>query len=556
MNEQNPKPLNFLEQIIEQDLKDNTIKPHLLKFRFPPEPNGFLHIGHAKAICLNFGLGKKYKVPVNLRFDDTNPSSENIDFVNAIKKDIQWLGFKWTNECYASDYFEQLYNWAVELIKKRKAYVDSQTSEEIANQKGTLNIAGTQSPFRNRSIEENLLLFEKMKAGDFKESEHVLRAKIDMQSPNLLMRDPILYRVILDPHHRTGNNWHIYPMYDWAHGQSDYLEQISHSFCSLEFKDHRELYEWFLNHIYNSNKIRPKQREFARLNLSNTVMSKRKLADLVENRVVEGWDDPRMPTLSGMRRRGYPPEAIKNFIETIGISKRENLIEFPLLENKVREVLNKTASRRFAIINPLKLTITNYFENKQEYLSIQNNPEKPEEGTRQLPFSKTLYIEQEDFKEEASRKFFRLSLNKEVRLKYAYIIKAHTIIKDDNGKIIEVQCTYDPLSKSGSDTIESKRKVKGTIHWLCQKNAKKALLNTYSSLFLDNKPEETNKPLHTLVNPSSLKKSTIFIEESLTNSNPLETFQFERIGYFCTDENSTKQQAIFNSTVNLKEAKL
>ena len=430
--EENKKPLNFLEQIIEDDIA-NGLDRSKLRFRFPPEPNGYLHIGHAKSICLNFGLGLKYSAPVNLRFDDTNPTKEEQEYVDAIKEDIQWLGFNWANEFYSSDYFQQLYDWALKLIKEGKAYIETQTSEEIAQQKGTPTLAGINSPFRERSIAENLDLFERMKNGEFVEGSHVLRAKIDMASSNMHMRDPIMYRILNASHHRTGTNWKIYPMYDWAHGESDYIEQISHSICTLEFEVHRELYDWYLDQIYDTNKLRPKQREFARLNLNYTVMSKRKLLQLVNEKHVNGWDDPRMPTISGLRRRGYTPASIRNFSEIIGVAKRENLIDVSLLEFCIREDLNKTAPRIMGVIDPIKLIITNYPAEHEEWLDAENNQEDENAGFRKVPFSKELYIERDDFKEEADKKFFRLTIDKEVRLKNAYIIKATNVIKDENG---------------------------------------------------------------------------------------------------------------------------
>ena len=427
---------NFIEHIIDEDLQQG-LPQESLRFRFPPEPNGFLHIGHVKAICVNFGLGQKYNAPVNLRFDDTNPAAEEQLYVDAIKNDIQWLGFSWDNECYASDYFQTLYDWASDLVKAGKAYVDSQPSEDIASQKGTPTQAGEKSPYRSRSIEENLQLFAEMKEGNHKEGTHVLRYKGDMAASNMLLRDPVMYRILFQTHHRTGDKWCIYPMYDWTHGQSDYIEKISHSLCSLEFKPHRDLYEAFLNDVYESG-LAPKQREFARLNLNYTVTSKRKLMQLVQNNNVSGWDDPRMPTISGLRRRGYTPESLKNFIQAVGVAKRENLIDVSLLEFCVREDLNKTAPRMMAVLNPLRVVITNYPDDKTELLKAENNPEDPTAGSREVPFSKTILIEQEDFREEANRKFFRLKLGKEVRLKNAYIIKAESVEKDENGKIITV----------------------------------------------------------------------------------------------------------------------
>ncbi|MGB0305509.1 MAG: glutamine--tRNA ligase/YqeY domain fusion protein, partial [Flavobacteriaceae bacterium] len=478
---------NFIEHIIDDDLQQG-LSQESLRFRFPPEPNGFLHIGHVKAICVNFGLGQKYNAPVNLRFDDTNPAAEEQLYVDAIKNDIHWLGFTWDNECYASDYFQTLYDWAVDLIRAGKAYVDSQSSVDIANQKGTPTQAGQNSPYRSRSIDENLQLFTEMKEGKHNEGTHVLRYKGDMAASNMLLRDPVMYRILFQTHHRTGDKWCIYPMYDWTHGQSDYIEKISHSLCSLEFKPHRDLYEAFLNDVYESG-LAPKQREFARLNLNYTVTSKRKLMQLVQNKYVSGWDDPRMPTISGLRRRGYTPESLKNFIQAVGVAKRENLIDVSLLEFCVREDLNKTAPRMMAVLNPLRVVITNYPDDKTELLKAENNPEDPTAGSREVPFSKTILIEQEDFREEANRKFFRLKIGKEVRLKNAYIIKAESVEKDENGTITTVFCTYDPLSKSGSGTEESQRKVKGTLHWVSQNHAQQIQVRNYDRLFSDPNPD-------------------------------------------------------------------
>jgi glutaminyl-tRNA synthetase len=547
------KSLNFIEQIIEEDLK-NGLSADKLRFRFPPEPNGYLHVGHASAICLNFGLGIDYKAPVNLRFDDTNPSKEEQEYVDAIKRDVEWLGFKWDKECYASDYFQQLYDWAVELIKKDKAYVDSQTSEEMAQQKGTPTQPGTDSPYRNRSIEENLDLFTRMKNGEFEKGTHVLRAKISMGANNMLMRDPIIYRIMHAHHHRTGNNWCIYPMYDWAHGESDYLEQISHSFCTLEFLPHRELYDWFLNQIYDPTKVRPKQREFARRNLSHTVVSKRKLLQLVEEKHVTGWDDPRMSTISGMRRRGYTPNSIVNFANTIGIAKRDNLIDVSLLEFCVREDLNKIAPRVMAVLDPVKLVITNYPEGQEEWLEAENNPEEEVMTYRKVPFSKELYIEREDFQEEAHKKFFRLTLGTEVRLKNAYIIKGESVVKDENGNITEIHATYDVDSKSGSGTEASQRKVKGTIHWVSIPHAKEAEVRVYDRLFTNESPDKDKEvDFKEFINPNSLKVITGYVEPSLVTSKELDHFQFQRLGYFCVDRDSTAEKLVFNKTVGLRD---
>jgi glutaminyl-tRNA synthetase len=547
------KPLNFLEQIIEDDLA-NGLDRSKLRFRFPPEPNGYLHIGHAKSICLNFGLGLKYNAPVNLRFDDTNPTKEEQEYVDAIKEDIKWLGFNWANELYSSDYFLELYHWALKLIKEGKAYIDTQSSEEIAQQKGTPTMAGTNSPGRNRSVAENLELFEKMKNGDFEKGTHILRAKIDMASPNMHMRDPIMYRVLNASHHRTGNQWKIYPMYDWAHGQSDYIEQISHSICTLEFEVHRELYDWYLDQVYDIEKLRPKQREFARLNLNYTVMSKRKLLQLVEENLVSGWDDPRMPTISGLRRRGYTPLSIRNFSDTIGVAKRNNMIDVALLEFCIREDLNKTAPRIMGVIDPVKLVITNYPDNQEEWLEAENNQEDENAGYRKVPFSKELYIEREDFKEEANKKFFRLSIGKEVRLKNAYIIQATNVLKDENGTITEIHCTYDEDSLSGSGTEASMRKVKGTLHWVSIIHAVKAEVRLYDRLFIEEAPDtQKDKDFKEFVNPESLKVVTGFIEPSVKNVTTGDRFQFQRLGYFCVDKDSKENSLVFNRTVTLKD---
>ena len=551
------KSLNFIEQIIEEDLANGMPKENL-RFRFPPEPNGYLHIGHTKAIGISFGLGKQYNAPVNLRFDDTNPAKEEQEYVDAIKNDITWLGYEWANELYSSDYFQQLYDWAILMVKEGKAYVDSQSSEEMREQKGTPTEAGTNSPFRNRSVAENLDLFEKMKAGEFQEGEHILRAKIDMASPNMLLRDPIMYRVLHKEHHRTGNDWNIYPMYDWTHGESDYIEQISHSLCSLEFKPHRDLYNWFRDHVYEYGKEQfptpPKQREFSRLNLSYTIMSKRKLMRLVEDGVVSGWDDPRMPTISGLRRRGYTPASIKSFIETVGVSKRENIIDVALLEFKIREDLNKTAKRVMGVLDPVKVVITNYPEDKEEVLDASYNDYQEGFGSREVPFSKELFIEKEDFREEANKKFFRLKLGKEVRLKNAYIIKAESCTKDNEGNITEIQCTYDPLSKSGSGTEESTRKVKGTLHWVSVKHAINAEVRSYDRLFSDEAPDgHKDKDFMEFLNPNSLEVINAFVEPSLESANLGERFQFQRLGYFCVDDDTTSDALVFNKTVGLRD---
>ncbi|NKI31226.1 glutamine--tRNA ligase/YqeY domain fusion protein [Croceivirga thetidis] len=548
------RALNFIEHIIEDDLGNSHTKDDL-RFRFPPEPNGFLHVGHASSICLNFGLGERYKAPVNLRFDDTNPAKEEKEFVEAIKRDVEWLGFKWDKECYASDYFQQLFDWAVELIKAGKAYVDSQSSEEIAKQKGTPTDPGSNSPFRNRSVEENMGLFMQMKNGDFEEGEHVLRAKIDMASSNMLMRDPIIYRVVKSAHHRTGNDWCIYPMYDWTHGQSDYIEQVSHSLCTLEFLPHRELYDWFLDQLYEESKLRPKQREFARRNLSHTVVSKRKLLRLVEEGVVTGWDDPRMPTISGMRRRGYPPAAIRNFADTVGIAKRENLVDVSLLEFHVREELNKTSPRIMAVLNPLKVVITNYPDGHEEWLDAENNPEDETAGFRKVPFGRELYIEQDDFKEQANRKFFRLKLGGEVRLKNGYIIKAESCTKDKDGNVVEVQCTYDEKSRSGSGTEESLRKVKGTLHWVSVKHAYEIEVRVYDRLFKDENPDgHKDVDFMEFVNENSLTIIKGLVEPSVKEAKVGDKFQFQRLGYFNVDEDSIEGNLVFNRTAPLRDS--
>ncbi|MGW1454319.1 glutamine--tRNA ligase/YqeY domain fusion protein [Salegentibacter agarivorans] len=548
------RSLNFIEQIIEEDLQ-NTHKKEELKFRFPPEPNGYLHIGHASSICLNFGLGEKYNAPVNLRFDDTNPIKEEQEFVDAIKEDVLWLGFKWEKECYASDYFQQLYDWAVEMIKNGDAYVDSQTSEEIALQKGTPTEPGKESPYRTRSVEENLDLFEKMKNGETPERGHVLRAKIDMASPNMLMRDPVMYRCLHKNHHRTNDTWKIYPMYDWAHGESDFIESISHSFCTLEFLPHRELYNWFVEKVSKEGELKPKQREFARRNLSHTVVSKRKLMQLVEQGVVNSWDDPRMPTISGLRRRGYTPNSIRKFADSIGVGKRENMIDVAHLEFCAREDLNKTAPRVMGVLDPVKLVITNYEEGKEEWLEAENNPEDESAGSREIPFSRELYIEKEDFKESANRKFFRLTLGKEVRLKNAYIIKGEEVVKDSEGNITEIHCTYDPKSKSGSGTEESKRKVKGTLHWVSAKHALETEIRLYDRLFsVENPDGDKEKDYMEFVNTDSLEVIKGFVEPSLKSAGIQDKFQFQRIGYFCVDKDSKEGEPIFNRTVGLRDS--
>lgn len=548
------KSLHFIEQIVEENLS-NGFPQDNLRFRFPPEPNGYLHIGHAKSICLQFGLGLRYNAPVNLRFDDTNPAKEEQEYVDAIKEDLQWLGFQWAEERYASDYFQQLYDWAVVMIKKDKAYIDSQSSEDMATQKGTPTQPGVDGPYRNRSIYENLALFEGMKNGDFPEGSHVLRAKIDMKSTNMLMRDPLMYRILHRHHHRTGNDWKIYPMYDFAHGESDYIEQVSHSICTLEFVMHKELYNWFLDQIYDDNKVRPHQYEFARLNLNYTVMSKRKLLQLVQENIVNGWDDPRMPTISGLRRRGYTANSIRKFCEIIGVAKRENVIDYSLLEFCLREDLNKTAPRVMAVLDPVKVVITNYPEGKEESLEAENNQEDEAAGYRQVPFSRELYIEREDFLEEAPAKFFRLSLGNEVRLKNAYIIKGESVVKDADGNITEIHVSYDEDSRSGSGSEASQRKVAGTLHWVSIAHAVKAEVRLYDRLFIDEAPDShKEKNFLDFMNKNSLQTVVGYMEPSLAAANPEDKFQFQRLGYFNVDKASTTTNLVFNKTVGLKDA--
>lgn len=543
---------HFVEHIIEEDLASG-LDPTSLRFRFPPEPNGYLHIGHVKAICLNFELGKKYNAPVNLRFDDTNPAKEEQHFVDAIRKDVAWLGYSWDKECYASDYFEQLYAWAVQLIEEGNAYVDPQSPEEIAAQKGTPTMSGTLSPYRNQSPEDALRLFKEMKAGKHPEGSMTLRFKGDMASPNMLLRDPILYRILHKTHHRTKNQWCMYPMYDWAHGQSDYIEQISHSLCTLEFKPHRDLYDAFLDKLVQEG-LRPKQREFARLNLNYTITSKRKLQRLVEEKKVSGWDDPRMPTISGLRRRGYTPASLRKFVETVGIAKRENVIDASLLEFCVREDLNQTATRAMAVLNPIKVVITNYPDDDIETLKTENNPEDQKAGTRTMPFGKTIFIEQDDFKEEASRKFFRLQPGGEVRLKSAYIIKAESVDKDAEGNITTVFCTYDPKSLSGSGTLESQRKVKATIHWVESTNAQNIEVREYDRLFKTSSPDEDKAvDFMTHLNPNSFNIITAVAEPMLAEAKPGDRFQFQRLGYFVCDQDSSATSQVFNKTVGLRD---
>ena len=548
------KSLNFIETVIEEDIR-NGKNDSAVHTRFPPEPNGYLHIGHAKSICLNFGLAKKYNAPCNLRFDDTNPAKEDQEYVDSIKRDVEWLGFKWNGqERYTSDYFDQLYEWAIKMIKEGKAYVDHQTSEEIAAQKGEPTAPGIESPYRNRSVEENLAEFEKMRAGEYPDGACVLRAKIDMTSPNMHMRDPIMYRIIHATHHRTGDKWCIYPMYDYAHGQSDYVEGITHSICTLEFEVHRPLYEWFLDQVYDGGH-RPRQWEFARLNMTYTVMSKRKLLQLVNEGHVNGWDDPRMPTISGLRRRGYTPESIRRFCETIGVARRENIIDVALLEFSVRDHLNKIAPRVMAVLDPVKVIIDNYPEGKIETVMIENNPEDPESGSREVPFSREIYIERDDFMEDAPKKYFRLRPGGEVRLKGAYIIKAESVVKDSEGRITEIHCSYDPETLSGSGSEASMRKVKGTLHWVPAHAAVKAEVRLYDRLFNDEAPDgHKDHDFKEYLNPDSLRViENAVMEPSITKYKVGDSMQFQRLGYFCVDSDSTAEKLVFNRTVGLKD---
>lgn len=548
---ENIKSSNFIYDIIDDDLKNAKFKK--VHTRFPPEPNGYLHIGHAKSICLNFGIAKDYSGKCNLRFDDTNPTKEEVEYVESIKEDIKWLGFDWEDrEYYASDYFEQLYQFAVKLIKKNKAYVDSQSMDEIKNSRGIPTEPGKESPFRNRSVEKNLELLEQMKDGKFKDGEHVVRAKIDMSSPNMNLRDPIMYRIRHAHHHRTENRWCIYPMYDWAHGQSDSIEGITHSICTLEFENHRSLYDWFLNELGIHH---PRQIEFARLNLSYTVMSKRKLLQLVEEKIVDGWDDPRMPTISAFRRRGYTPESIRNFSEKVGVAKRDNTIDIALLEYSIREDLNKKAKRVMAVLKPLKVVIINYPNEKVEELEAINNPEDESMGKRNIFFSKEIYVEQDDFQETPYKKFYRLFPGNEVRLRYAYVIKCEEVIKDENGMVVELRCTYDPETKSGSGT--SNKKVKGTIHWVSAKHSVNAEVKLYDRLFtVENPTGNKEKDFKEFINPNSLEVlHSCKIEKSLEAAKPGERFQFERQGYFCNDtKDSYEDKLVFNRTVPLRDS--
>ena len=548
------KSLNFIEQIVEADLKAGK-NGGRLNTRFPPEPNGYLHIGHAKAICMDFGIAEKFGGTCNLRFDDTNPVKEDVEYVDSIMEDIHWLGFDWGDRVYyASDYFPKLWDLAIRLIKEGKAYVDEQSSEEIARQKGTPTQPGIESPYRNRSVEENLDLFERMNKGEFEEGRFVLRAKIDMASPNMHFRDPIMYRIIKHPHHRTGTKWNVYPMYDFAHGQSDYFEGVTHSICTLEFEVHRPLYEYFVKELADDSYC-PRQIEFNRLNLTYTVMSKRKLLQLVKEGLVAGWDDPRMPTICGLRRRGYTPESIKNFIQKIGYTKYDGIISVSLLEHSIREDLNKTATRVSAVLNPVKLIITNYPENKVEYLETENNPEDPEAGTHQIPFTRELYRERDDFMENPPKKFFRLAPDQEVRLKSAYIIKCTGIKKDSDGNVEEIYCEYDPDTRSGMPG--SMRKVKGTLHWVSAEYSSTAEVRLYDRLFnVENPAEEKDVDFRELLNPDSLKiVDNCRIEPYLAeNAKPGNRYQFQRTGYFCVDPDSTDGHLVFNRTVSLKDS--
>lgn len=546
------KSLNFIEEIVEEDLRKGR-NGGRIQTRFPPEPNGYLHIGHAKAICMDFGIAQKYNGICNLRFDDTNPVKEDVEYVDSIQEDIQWLGFQWKNIYYASDYFQQLWDLAVRFIKEGKAYVDEQSAEEIAKQKGTPTTPGTESPYRNRPIEENLQLFMDMTEGKIEDGKMVLRAKIDMASPNMHFRDPIIYRIITThPHHRTGYQWKVYPMYDFAHGQSDYFEGVTHSLCTLEFEVHRPLYDWFIDQFANDD-YRPKQREFNRLNITYTVMSKRKMLQLVQEGLVRGWDDPRMPTIGGLRRRGYTPSSIRKFIDRIGYTKYDGIIDVSLLEATIREELNATAIRVNAVINPIKLILTNYPEGQVEMMEAINNPEDESMGKREIPFSRELYIESDDFMEEAPKKYFRLTIGNEVRLKNGYIVKCTGCKKDETGKVTEVYAEYDPDTKSGMPG--SDRKVKGTIHWVSVPHAVPAEVRLYDRLFnVENPGDEKEKDFREMLNPDSLKIANAFIEPWLTNAQPLQNFQFQRIGYFNVDPDSTADKMVFNRTVSLKDS--
>lgn len=542
------KSLNFLEEIVEESIAGGEKR---VQTRFPPEPNGYLHIGHAKSICLNFGLARKYGGKCNLRFDDTNPVKEDVEYVDSIQQDVRWLGFEWAGVHYASDYFDQLYAWAVELIRKGLAYVDDQSQEEIRQSRGTVTVPGKESPWRNRSAEENLDLFERMKNGEFGDGEKVLRAKIDMAHPNMLLRDPIMYRILHAEHHRTGNKWCIYPMYDYAHGQSDSIEKVTHSICTLEFDVHRPLYDWFIQQlgIFESH-----QYEFARLNLTYTMMSKRKLLQLVRQGTVMGWDDPRMPTICALRRRGYTPESVRMFADKVGVAKRDNVIDLGLLEFCVREDLNKRARRRMAVLDPIRVVITNYPEEKTETVDCINNPEDETAGKREVPFGREIYIERDDFMENPPKKYYRLSPGGEVRLRYAYLIRCDEVIKDADGKVVELRCTYDPMSKGGRSS--DGRKVKGVIHWVSARHAVPAEVRLFDRLFVkeDMNDIEEGKTFEDYLNPDSLKTVTGYLEPSLNEAAEGDTFQFERLGYFCVDRDSTAAGKVFNRTVTLKDS--
>ncbi len=552
-NTEKKESYNFIEEIIRTDIEENK-NDSRIHTRFPPEPNGYLHIGHAKAILLSYGLAKKYNGEFNLRFDDTNPEAEDVEYVDSIKTDLKWLGADWEDrEFFASNYFDQLYNWAVELIKKDKAYVCELSPEEVSENRGTPTVPG-KSPFRDRPIEESLNLFERMKNGEFPDNSKTLRAKIDMSSPNMHMRDPIMYRIKHITHHKTGDKWCIYPTYDWTHGQSDFIEKITHSLCTLEFENHRPLYNWFLDQLTDNQSYRPRQIEFARLNLNYTVMSKRKLLKLVKENHVDGWDDPRMPTISGLRRRGFTADSLKLFAEKVGIAKRENIIDYGLLEYAIREDLNKKAMRVMGVLDPLKVVITNYPENQTEQLDAVNNPEDSEMGNRKVPFTKEIFIEQNDFMENPPRKYFRLSPGKEVRLRYAYFVKCTDVIKDENGEVVEVHCTYDPLSKGGKSP--DGRKVKGTLHWVSATESLKTEVRLYDRLFTKENPDEAEegKDFLSNLNPNSLVVTNAYLEPSVKNAKVLDKFQFERLGYFCIDKNSNNDKIIFNRTVTLRDS--
>jgi len=544
-------PPNFIRTIIAEDIKAGKNGGKVMT-RFPPEPNGYLHIGHAKSICLNFGLAAEFGGVCNFRFDDTNPGKEEVEYVDSIMYDVRWLGFDWGDRLYhASDYFEQLYQWALDLVRAGKAYVDSLSADEIREHRGTLTEPGRESPYRNRSVEENLDMFQRMRAGEFKDGEHVLRAKIDMASPNLNLRDPVLYRIRNLPHHRTGDAWCIYPMYDYAHGQSDAIEGVTHSICTMEYEDHRALYDWFLDNIDVPS--RPRQYEFARLNLSYTVMSKRKLLRLVQEKRVSGWDDPRMPTLAGIRRRGYTPESIRNFCERIGVGKRESLVDLALLEYSAREDLNLKAPRVMSVLRPLKVVIENYPEGRTEYLDAVNNPEDPSAGTRQVPFSREIYIEREDFMENPPRKFYRLSPGTEVRLRYAYFITCVGVVKDEKGEVTELRCTYDPATRGGDSP--DRRKVKATLHWVSASHAVKAEVRLYDKLFTSPTPEDiAGGDFMADLNSDSLEViESAWVEPGLAEAAPGSRYQFERLGYFCVDPDSTANRLVFNRTVTLRD---